>query len=216
MKTYDKIILDNGHGKDTAGKRSPDGSFYEYEFNRAIVANVLQLASENLMADRFTNLVPELHDIPLGTDRWTADCRIKRINDLVKANPTEKYLVLSMHANAAGMGDAWKNAKGFGIFYDKRFQGIADTAKLFVNELEKATKDEAITDKYVPKWGSTGVIETSGQYSIIFFPKCDSLLLELGFMDNKDEVEYLKSDAGRLELSLGIFTACQKVLADIG
>ena len=39
-----KIILDNGHGIDTPGKRSPiwaDGSqLFEYEFNRAITSRV--------------------------------------------------------------------------------------------------------------------------------------------------------------------------------
>ena len=29
-----KILLDNGHGFDTPGKRSPDGHFREYAYNR--------------------------------------------------------------------------------------------------------------------------------------------------------------------------------------
>ena len=31
-----KICLDYGHGKNTAGKRSPDCSLLEYEFNRDV------------------------------------------------------------------------------------------------------------------------------------------------------------------------------------
>ena len=30
-----KIFIDNGHGADTAGKRSPNGRFLEYKFNRS-------------------------------------------------------------------------------------------------------------------------------------------------------------------------------------
>lgn len=39
-----RILLDNGHGNETPGKRSPvwpDGSqLFEYEFNRAIVHRI--------------------------------------------------------------------------------------------------------------------------------------------------------------------------------
>ena len=31
-----KILIDNGHGVDTAGKRSPDGSLREYSYTREI------------------------------------------------------------------------------------------------------------------------------------------------------------------------------------
>ena len=31
-----KILIDNGHGVDTAGKRSPDGSLREYKYTREI------------------------------------------------------------------------------------------------------------------------------------------------------------------------------------
>lgn len=34
------ILLDPGHGSDTPGKRSPEGRFHEYTFNRDIAARV--------------------------------------------------------------------------------------------------------------------------------------------------------------------------------
>ena len=37
------VILDNGHGEDTPGKRSPDGKFREYKFNRVIVSLIVFL-----------------------------------------------------------------------------------------------------------------------------------------------------------------------------
>lgn len=30
-----KILIDNGHGENTPGKRSPDGTFREYAYTRA-------------------------------------------------------------------------------------------------------------------------------------------------------------------------------------
>ena len=45
-----KILIDNGHGSDTPGKRSPDGRFREYAFNRDITARVAsKLTSLGLM-----------------------------------------------------------------------------------------------------------------------------------------------------------------------
>lgn len=35
-----KILLDPGHGSNTPGKRSPDGRFLEYRFNRDIALDV--------------------------------------------------------------------------------------------------------------------------------------------------------------------------------
>lgn len=36
-----KILIDNGHGVDTPGKRSPDGKFREYAWNRLIASRIV-------------------------------------------------------------------------------------------------------------------------------------------------------------------------------
>ena len=61
------ILLDPGHGSDTPGKRSPDGRFREYAFNRDIAARVAsELTSLGLNAEI---IVPELTDVPLKERR---------------------------------------------------------------------------------------------------------------------------------------------------
>ena len=37
-----KVLIDNGHGENTPGKRSPDGRFREYKYNREIAAAVVE------------------------------------------------------------------------------------------------------------------------------------------------------------------------------
>lgn len=65
-------IIDNGHGWDTAGKRSPDGSLLEYKWNREIAQRVVaQLEAEGYDP---VLLVPEEKDIALST-------RVKRVNN---------------------------------------------------------------------------------------------------------------------------------------
>lgn len=36
-----KILIDNGHGQETAGKRSPDGRLLEWSYNREIARRVV-------------------------------------------------------------------------------------------------------------------------------------------------------------------------------
>lgn len=58
-----KILIDNGHGIDTPGKRSPDGLFLEYAYNREIASRVVsELTNCGYDAQL---LVPEVEDISL-------------------------------------------------------------------------------------------------------------------------------------------------------
>ena len=86
-----KILLDNGHGYDTPGKRSPiwpDGSqLFEWEFNRDIVSRIeILLKKAGISCVR---LVPEKEDISLSE-------RCKRANTIAN-----KVIVLKVLALAA-------------------------------------------------------------------------------------------------------------------
>ena len=53
-----KILLDNGHGSNTPGKRSPDGLFREYAYTREIAALVAsKLRREGYDAELFAGPV---------------------------------------------------------------------------------------------------------------------------------------------------------------
>ena len=88
------ILLDNGHGNDTPGKRSPiwpDGSqLLEWQFNRDIVtrtATILRKAGIPVEC-----LVPESQDIALSE-------RCRRANVFARRGDC---LLISVHANAGG------------------------------------------------------------------------------------------------------------------
>ena len=102
------ILLDPGHGSDTPGKRSPDGRFREYAFNRDIAARVAsKLTSLGLNAEI---IVPELTDVPLKE-------RVSRINAHCTALGTGNAICISIHANAAGNGSKWMNARGWRVVF---------------------------------------------------------------------------------------------------
>ena len=102
------FILDNGHGIDTPGKRSPDGKFREYAYAREIVSR-LKPAFENVGYDTYI-LVPEDKDISLTN-------RVARADSVYLQNK-KKYdiiLLLSIHCNAA-KGSDWSNARGWAAY----------------------------------------------------------------------------------------------------
>ena len=94
------ILLDNGHAKSTPGKRSPkfpDGKqFFEYEFSRDIVKRISEeLKKLNI---NYKIVTPEVDtDIALTT-------RANRVNRYCEKLGKTNCLLISIHANAAGMG----------------------------------------------------------------------------------------------------------------
>ena len=89
-------ILDNGHGVETPGKRSPmlmDGrQFREYLFNREVVNKMISMLGES--GYQTHQLVPEEEDIPLSE-------RVARANAL---NQTNICVLVAVHSNAYGDG----------------------------------------------------------------------------------------------------------------
>lgn len=76
-----KILIDNGHGRETPGKRSPDGKLRVYAYNRLISCRIVQ----HLQALGFDAqlLVPEQEDIPLPER-----CRRVNVHCRHRANTT--------------------------------------------------------------------------------------------------------------------------------
>ena len=66
-----KILIDNGHGRETAGKRSPDGRLLEWAYNREIARRVVaELQAKHYYASL---LVPEGEDIRHRVDEGVRD-----------------------------------------------------------------------------------------------------------------------------------------------
>lgn len=90
-----KILIDNGHGAETRGKRSPDGRLLEYRENRIIARGLDAIL-----------LVPEGTDISLPE-------RCRRVNEWCRQLGRQNVILISIHCNAAGPGDRWPSARGW-------------------------------------------------------------------------------------------------------
>lgn len=178
-----KIFIDNGHGSDTAGKRSPDGRFLEYKFNRKIAAHVVSdLLDRGYDAEL---LVPELEDISL-----TERCR--RVNAVCDAIGTNNVLLISIHVNAAGSDGQWHNATGWSAYTTP---GIT-RSDLLAFDLYEAAKKHLANQKLrlfngpkKPNW--------EANFYLLRHTKCPAVLTENMFMDNKGDVIFLESHTGK-------------------
>ena len=190
------VLLDNGHGKETAGKRSPvwsDGSqLFEWEFNRDIVRRI----SEKLEADGipYRILVPEETDISLTE-------RARRANEIAKENNGKAY-VLSIHANAGG-GTGWE-------VYTSPGQTPSDAiATVFFEEAGR----EFVPDGWRMRSDySDGDPDKENQFYILKHTVCPAVLSENFFMDTEKDCRFIMSEDGRERIANMHVAAIKRVL----
>jgi N-acetylmuramoyl-L-alanine amidase len=177
------ILLDNGHGNNTAGKRSPDGTFLEYQYTRDIaksVFNTLKALGYNVEL-----LVPELYDVSLSE-------RVRRVNKRCEEYGASNVVVVSIHVNAAGNGTQWMTARGWSVFTSKGKTKSDELATIMCEEAEKSHIDFKIR-----KDMSDGDADWEENFTILTKTKCPAVLSENFFMDNRDDVAFLQSPCGK-------------------
>ena len=164
-----KVMIDDGHGTNTPGKRTPDG-YQENKFNKAVV-NFLD-----------THLKRCGFETSLAAPGDT-DASLKARTD--KANKWGADAFVSVHYNA--LKDYWRDGEG-GIetFHYPRSKTGKDLATCIHKQLVKGTK---LKDRGVK----------SGNLHVLRETKMPAALPECGFMDIKKEAELMKSTAYQKE-----------------
>lgn len=179
-----KIIIDNGHGADTPGKCSPDLRLLEYKYARQIAAEVVkQLKS---MGHDAQLLVPEESDIPLSV-------RAQRANTLCNKIGNSNVLLISVHVNAAGGDGKWKNARGWEAWTSPG-QTRGD---ILADALYQAARDYLPAGTPIRTDLTDGDDDKEARFAILTKTKCPAVLTENLFQDNREDVDYLLSPAGR-------------------
>ena len=178
-----KILIDNGHGAETSGKRSPDGRFLEYKYNRDIACGIVTiLKAEGYDAEL---LVPEARDVSLLD-------RVSRVNAYSNELGKENVILISIHCNAAGNGLCWCNAQGWSA-YTSRGQTEADTLADYLYDAALVYfKGRKIRRDYID-----GDEDFETDFYILKHTLCPACLTESFFYDNKDDLRYLESQEGK-------------------
>ena len=178
-----KILIDNGHGQETAGKRSPDGRFLEWSYNREIARRVVAaLQSEHFYASL---LVPEDEDISLAE-------RCKRVNRVCSELGRRNVCLISIHVNAAGRGDKWCNATGWCCYTSKGQTEGDKLANCLCAAALQILPGHRMRFDY-----SDGDPDQEADFAILHKTACAACLTENGFMDCKESLEFLLTDEGK-------------------
>lgn len=163
-----KIVIDAGHGYNTAGKRSPDGE-REWSFNNKVaVACIEELRKysgvEILRVDDATGKT----DVPLRTrtdkaNKWRADI----------------YVSIHHNANTAKWG-TWTGVETF----------VYPTASANSHRLAKA-----VHSKIVKAYGLRDRGIKKANFHVVRETKMPAILVEGGFMDSLIDIKKLRSEA---------------------
>lgn len=177
------ILLDNGHGAETPGKRSPDGRLMEWEYTRQLAGAI----EARLLAGGYNvrRIVEETADVPLRE-------RCRRVNEVCRTHP--HVLLISLHCNAAGNGSQWCEARGWGAYVSlnasensKRLaRRLCEAAELFGQKVRRYAPGK-------PWWPQ--------DLAMCRDTKCPAVLTENLFQDNRADVDYLLSVEGKQALA---------------
>lgn len=177
-----KIVLDAGHGLYTRGKEIPDGSMKEWQFNSRVVEIIIGLlkAYKDVEALRV--------DDPTGKTDTPLAARTNQ------ANSFKADAYYSIHANAFGSG-GFNSAKGIETF---TFPNPSAQAKRLAT---------LVNDSLVKVTGLANRGVKSANFAVLRDTKMTAILVECGFMTNKEEAELLKSEAYRQKCAKAIVQA---------
>lgn len=176
-----KILIDNGHGVNTPGKRSPDNRLREYAYVREIADRLVEaLKVYGLDAER---IVKEKEDISLRE-------RCRRVNDICCELGREKVLLISIHCNAARADGLWHSANGWSAHVS---DNASVASKAFARDLITTAGAVGlkvrIYSHHVPYW--------SQDLAICRDTHCPAVLTENLFQDNMKDVNFLLSEEGK-------------------
>lgn len=175
------ILIDNGHGKNTKGKCSPDKRLMEWKWTREVAAMVCEKLMKKGIDARL--LVPEETDISLAE-------RVRRTNAVCRKYGASNVALVSVHVNAAGADGKWHDARGFSVWVARTCsENSKKLAQLMYAEAEKRNLKG---NRSVPKekyW--------QADFAMVKNTNCPAVLTENLFQDNKEDVDYLLTVEGQ-------------------
>ena len=201
------VILGTAHGRNVAGKRSPDGKFQEWAYSREIVGRLrAELAEQDELVDVFVDILAATVPLPQQAELTR---RVRYVNQLCAHRHTERCIYVSIHVDAAGSGE-WKNAGGW-TAYTSPGQTLSDILATYLYEaaekhlagyaakMEEGKKKGLYGSNQKPfrKDTSDGDPDKEANFYVLVRTKCAAVLTENLFQDNKADVAFLTSEEGK-------------------
>jgi N-acetylmuramoyl-L-alanine amidase len=182
---YDKIlVIDAGHGGKDGGAPSLGEQFYEKNINLGILLQLKKLLDKENIKVYYTRT---------GDDKVFLRPRVEL------ANAVDCDFFISIHCNSNEV--SWPNGTEI-LYYDTDFKGVKakNLADLFSVELSK-------TIPLAPR----GLVKKQGdEIFILDHAEVPAILIEVGYLSNNNDMNYLSKEKNRKEVAQGIFNGIMK------
>lgn len=176
------IILDAGHNEKVGGKRSPDGTLKEWEFNNDMQIRIQKRLLELGFDVYLTN------PSPAGKDEIGLAKRAQLANSYWTSKGKPNAVFVSLHANAYG---EWTTANGVEVFHAKnassKSKNYASVMCKHIHAALKKLRSDSV---------NRGV--KSENFTVIYKANMPSILVEYAFYTNKKDLEILKKNRAEL------------------
>lgn len=189
------VILGTAHRMREPGKESPDKRLKECVYSR-------EICKEIAIKLRAYGCKVEIDYEPLDLPKSMQSSIVKRernnelamrvnyVNEICKQKGAKNVIYVSIHVNAAGGDGQWHSANGWQVCVGDK---ASDNSKKLADCLFDAAKQNNL------KMRQPTVIQKYWSQSLYVLnnTKCPAVLTENLFQDNKTDVDYLLSDAGK-------------------
>jgi N-acetylmuramoyl-L-alanine amidase len=209
------IIMGTAHLGTTPGKQSPDGQLKEAVYSRERVdAIAVKLKAYGYTV--FTDYMPLEPNSYMKSKTAKEEqskelqYRVNFVNGLCREYGVENCLYVNIHVDAAGIGTEWNQAGGFTVYTTKGQTEADKLAECLYDAAEQNLKEYAEKMYDGKAKGFYGVnqqpIRTDttdrdrdreADYYVLRKTQCPAVLTENLFQDNKCDVDFLLSDAGK-------------------
>lgn len=174
------VLIDNGHGRETKGKCSPDQRLREWKYTREIAkAVVVRLSQHGINAQLLT---PEDEDISIAE-------RCRRANNIYR-HFGKDVLLVSIHCNAKGSDELWHDARGWQACVSINASARSKQLASYLFDAAQTQGLKMRSPRPNQKWWQQNL-------AICRDTMCPAVLTENLFMDNEQDVELMLSEAGR-------------------
>lgn len=182
-EVYEKVIvIDSGHGGKDPGALSKDGKIYEKTINLEILQKLMSLFNE-----------VDNSKVKVYYTKTTDETLFLRPR-VTLANDVDCDFFISIHCNA----NEYTGSNGTEILYynhENKNIKTKDLAKIMSEELAKTVSLK-----------NGGLVQMKdNQVFILANAKVPAIIVESGYMTNKDDLQYLSSEDGQKNIAEGIF-----------
>lgn len=183
------VVVDAGHGGSDAGTYDETQVHLEKDYALAVVEQMKELLVKKKIKVYYTRLSD--HNIP-------NKARTKLANEL------NADLLLSVHCNASDPGET--SANGVETLYSEKANSGKITNKEFAEKLLYELADSTGLKK-------RQVIERPQLY-LLHHSKVPATIVEIGYMSNKGDMQYMRSKYGRTRIAQSLVDGIADILGE--